>query len=99
MNDRMYINGEFVEASNRQTRDIYNPATGEAIAQTPEATPADVEKAIQSARRAFDEGAWREATAQHRGRILFRIAEAVKANTAELAKRIRIRHCGHCDVL
>ncbi len=86
MNYRLYIDGQFVEASNKQTRDINNPATGEVLARAPEATPADVEKAIQAARHAFDEGTWKDATAQHRGRVLFKIAEAVKANAAELAK-------------
>lgn len=86
MDYRMYIDSQFVEAEKRQTRDVFNPAYAEVMAKVPEASAADVEKAIVAARRAFDHGSWREATAQQRGRVLFRIAEAVRAHAAELAE-------------
>jgi acyl-CoA reductase-like NAD-dependent aldehyde dehydrogenase len=62
----MFINGAFVDAESGKTRDIINPATGEVIAQVPEASAKDVDKAVRAARAAFDTGEWRKMTAQDR---------------------------------
>lgn len=86
MNYRMYLDGQFVEAENKQTREVYNPALGEVMAHVPEASAADVAQAIHAARRAFDSGPWRASTAQDRGRVLFKIAAAIKAHAGELAQ-------------
>ena len=83
--ERMLIGGEWVEAAARRTLDVRNPATDEVIAQVPDAGPEDVDRAVRTARRAFDEG-WRDVTAQQRGRVLFKIAEAIRARRAELAE-------------
>jgi betaine-aldehyde dehydrogenase len=82
---RMLIGGEWVEAAARRTLDVRNPATDEVIAQVPDAGPEDVDRAVRAARRAFEEG-WRDTTAQQRGRVLFKVAEAIRARRAELAE-------------
>jgi betaine-aldehyde dehydrogenase len=86
MNYRMYIDGQFVEATDQVTREVYNPAKGEVMARVPEAGLQDVGRAVAAARRAFDSGPWHEATAQDRGRVLMKIAAVIKANTEELAR-------------
>jgi betaine-aldehyde dehydrogenase len=80
----MFIDGERVKASGK-TFDVMNPATGEVLARVPDAQAADVDRAVKAARRAFDEG-WRDVTAQERGRILFRLAEKVRAEAKRLAE-------------
>ncbi|MBI2066908.1 MAG: aldehyde dehydrogenase family protein [Deltaproteobacteria bacterium] len=82
---KMYIGGEFVEAKRGKRMDLLNPATGEIAYQVPEAGVEDVDAAIQSARRAFDEGPWRDSTGQQRGRVLFQIAEALRRESKRLA--------------
>jgi betaine-aldehyde dehydrogenase len=82
---QMYIDGQWVEAASGRTFEVMNPATGEAMARVPEAGAADVDRAARAARRAFDEG-WRDVTAQERGRVLFRLAEAVRKKAKELAE-------------
>ena len=57
---KLYINGEFVESMDGSTREIYNPANGEVIASAQEATVEDTRKAIQAARKAFDQGPWHD---------------------------------------
>src|SRR5689334_10540443 len=64
-----YINNEWVTC--RKTREVINPFNGEVIGIVPEAGKKDVDNAVNSARQAFDEGPWRDVTAQQRGRILF----------------------------
>jgi len=81
-----YIGGQFVEPRGSDTIDVIDPATQEVIATVPEGSAADVHDAVAAARRAFDEGPWRDTTAQDRGRILFRIAAIVREHAAEWAE-------------
>jgi betaine-aldehyde dehydrogenase len=82
---RMLIDGEWVAAASGRTLEVMDPATGTAMATVPDAQAEDVDRAVKAARRAFEEG-WRDVTAQERGRILFRLAERVRARTKELAE-------------
>ena len=82
---QMYIDGQWVDAASGRTFDAMNPATGEAMARVPDAAAPDVDRAVRAARRAFDEG-WRDVTAQERGRVLFRLAEAVRQQVKKLAE-------------
>src|SRR5215475_13904123 len=82
----MLINGELIESASKDRIPIYDPSTEEVIVEIPDATSADIDAAIAAARHAFDEGGWPQATAQERGRILFRIAERLRAEAALLAE-------------
>jgi len=82
---QMYIDGKFVDAASGKTFDVYDPATEGVIATCPAGAAADIDRAAQAATRAFYDG-WRSVTAQERGRILFRLAERVRARRAELAE-------------
>jgi betaine-aldehyde dehydrogenase len=81
-----YVDGAFVPSSGAGTLEVVDPSVAEPIAAVPDATPADVARAVDAARRAFDAGPWREATAQDRGRVLFRLADIVRARADELAE-------------
>jgi len=81
---RMLIDGEWVEARSGRTFEVVNPATAEPMATVPDAGAEDVDRAVKAARRAFD-GGWRDATAQERGRVLFRLAETVRREAKRLA--------------
>ncbi len=81
---RMWIDGEWVEAVSGATLEVRDPATDEVIAQVPAADARDVQRAVAAARRAFP--GWRDTTAQERGRVLFRIAEAIRSRAAALAE-------------
>jgi betaine-aldehyde dehydrogenase len=83
---QLYINGEFVAPQSSATIDVLDPAAGDVIARVPDANAEDVDRAVRAARAAFDEGPWKEATAQDRGRVLFKLAEIVRANADELAE-------------
>ena len=81
---QMLIDGVFVPAQSGKTFAVGNPATGETLAQVPDASAGDVDLAVQAARRAFL--AWRDVTAQERGRILLRLAERVRKELPRLAE-------------
>jgi acyl-CoA reductase-like NAD-dependent aldehyde dehydrogenase len=81
----VYVTGEFVHAESASTVDVVDPATGDLLARVPDANAADVAKAVAAARAAFDAGAWKDTTAQDRGRVLFKLAEIVRQRVDELA--------------
>jgi len=90
--ETMLIGGEWVPAAAGRTLEVRNPATDEVVARVPDAGPEDVDRAVRAARVAFD-GGWRDTTAQQRGRVLFRIAEAIRARRTELAE-LETLSCG-----
>ena len=83
----MYVDGRWCEASNGNTRKLIDPATGATIATVAEGTRDDARRAIESARRAFDEGPWRETSAHDRARLLLKLADKIDEHADEL-KRI-----------
>ncbi len=83
---QLYINGEYVPATSNATIDVIDPSTTEVIATTPDASAADVDTAVRAARAAFDDGPWKDATAQDRGRVLFKLAQIVRDRAGELAE-------------
>src|SRR6202789_3516167 len=83
---QMYINGEWMNSSSRKTFPVYDPSTEEIIAQVPDAGADDVNRAVAAAKAAFEDGPWSTSTAQERGRVLFRLAEKIRANVAALAE-------------
>src|SRR5256885_7507466 len=90
---QLYINGQYVDAKSTKTLDVIDPSTTEVIAKTPDAGAQDVDAAVQAARAAFDEGPWKDATAQDRGRVLFKLAQIVRDRADELAE-IETRNSG-----
>jgi len=88
-----YIHGQWTPSSSGETFPVVDPSTEEVIAEVASASPADVHKAVDAARAAFDSGAWPQTTAQDRGRILFKLADKVRQNAAMLAE-IEARNTG-----
>jgi betaine-aldehyde dehydrogenase len=82
---QMYVDGAFVSAKSGKTFDVFDPSTERPMATCPAGEAADIDRAAQAARRAFY-GGWRTTTAQDRGRVLFKLAERIRARRAELAE-------------
>src|SRR5499427_4933890 len=83
---QLYINGEFVAPTTTRTIDVIDPATTDVIAKAPDASAADVDRAVKAARAAFDDGPWKDTTAQDRGRVLLKLAQIVRDRADELAE-------------
>jgi len=83
---RMLIDGVWVEAVSGKTFPVYDPATEEIMAHVAEGDKADVERAVQAARRAFDAGPWRKVTPSERGRMLWRLGDLLEARLEEFAQ-------------
>jgi 1-pyrroline dehydrogenase len=81
---RMFINGEWAEAAEGETTPVINPATEETIAEVPKGTPADVDLAVAAAKAAFED--WSQTTPGERSMMLWRFAQKIEDNAAELSR-------------
>lgn len=91
--NKLYIDGTFTLAKSGSTRDIIDPGNGELIAKVPESGKEDVVLAIKAARKAFDEGDWKKNPALDRSKLLFKVAQLIRANAKMLAE-LETRNCG-----
>ncbi len=82
--NKLFIDGEFVDAQNRGRIPVLNPHDNSLITEIAEAQGADVDRAVASARGAFP--AWARMAAMERGRLLLTLADAIEANAEALAK-------------
>ncbi|MFM0302459.1 betaine-aldehyde dehydrogenase [Paraburkholderia sediminicola] len=80
---RLYIGGAYVDATSGETFDTLDPATGETLATVQQASAADVDRAVQSAREGQRE--WAALTAMQRSRILRRAVDILRERNNELA--------------
>src|ERR1700691_2610618 len=82
---KLLIDGKWVNAASGKTFETTNPSTGEVIAHVAEADKADVDKAVDAARAAFETGAWSKTSASERGRLMHKLADLMEKNIDELA--------------
>ncbi|KXH74116.1 MAG: methylmalonate-semialdehyde dehydrogenase, partial [Candidatus Thorarchaeota archaeon SMTZ-45] len=85
-----YIDGEWVESSSKNLRDVLNPATGELIAKVPMSTVDETEEAIQAANKAFPR--WRRTIPITRARYFFEMKNLMEEKFEELARQVVIEN-------
>jgi malonate-semialdehyde dehydrogenase (acetylating) / methylmalonate-semialdehyde dehydrogenase len=85
-----YINGEWVEATRTKTEPVYNPATGEIVANVPLSTNEDVVMSVKAAQEAFQ--SWSQVPVPKRARILFKYQQILVDHWDELAKLITVEN-------
>jgi len=79
-----FVGGEWLGAVEGETMEVLNPATGETIAEVPRGTQADVDRAVEAAKKALPE--WLETTPAERAEVLLRLADLVDEHAEELAQ-------------
>ncbi|WP_435260553.1 aldehyde dehydrogenase [Streptomyces sp. 1222.5] len=82
---RLFIDGAFVEAMSGDSFPTVSPRDGAVLADVQAASAADVDRAVRSARAAFEDGRWRDLAPKERKRVLLRWADLILANAEELA--------------
>ncbi|MEL6434532.1 MAG: aldehyde dehydrogenase [Pseudomonadota bacterium] len=83
---KMLIGGEWVDASDGSTFESTNPATGAVWSRVPEATEADVDRAVRAAHEAFSTGPWSKMTPTERGKYLRRLGDLLAEKSEELGR-------------
>src|SRR5438876_5014591 len=81
----LFIGGEWTPGAGGGAQEVVNPATGKVIAHVPKGTEEDVNRAVAAARKAYD-GGWSDSTPRMRSEALLKLADALEANGAELAR-------------
>lgn len=105
--DKLFIGGRWVEPATDRRIDVVSPITEEVIATVPEASEADIDRAVAAARKAFDEGPWPRMTPAERGEILARVGkevanrlpEMVEAFTAEIGAPAAVSEAFHGNAI
>ena len=83
---KMLLNGQWVDSASGKTFPVYNPATGEVIAQVAEGDKEDINRAVKIARDTFENSSWRSMTPSERGRIIWRIGDLILEHLEEFAE-------------
>jgi acyl-CoA reductase-like NAD-dependent aldehyde dehydrogenase len=83
--NQAFIGGEFVSAASGKTFSCTSPVDGTELTRIAECDAEDVDRAVQSARKAFESGAWSNQSPKQRKRVLLRFAELIQQNANELA--------------
>ncbi len=84
----LYIDGEFLGGEGRHEQEVVNPATGEVLGRLPHASPADLERALQAAQRAF--GQWRHSSPMQRSEILRQVATLTRERAEDIARALTL---------
>jgi aldehyde dehydrogenase (NAD+) len=95
---KLYIDGAWVDGEGDETVDVLNPATEQVIGRVPQATRGDVRRAIEAARRAFDEGPWPRMSVRERSALLVRMADVMERRFPELMD-LNVREAGSTRAL
>ena len=79
-----FIDGKWQQAEKNETYDVINPATEEIIGKASKASIADVDKALESAKKGFE--IWKKFSPWKRAEIIRKIADLIRKKNNELAK-------------
>lgn len=83
--NQLFVDGKWCDSSDGKTIEVVNPATNEVITSVQSASEADLNRAADSARKAFDE-VWGKMTAFERSALLHKLGEAIENNAEFLAQ-------------
>jgi aldehyde dehydrogenase (NAD+) len=88
VHDKLYIGGEWVDPATSDVIDVISPHTEEVIARVPEASTADVDRAVASAREVFDNGEWSRRSPAERAETVQKFSDLYAAHLADMAQTI-----------
>ena len=83
---RMFIGGAWVESHSGRSYQVFNPARGQVLARVPRGDSDDVGAAVDAAKRAFSDPAWRSMDPSKRGRLLLRVSQVLRERLADFAR-------------
>ena len=86
MHTKLFIDGQWQDSDGGREMAVLNPATGKQIAAVPDGSRADVDRAVQAARTAFYDGRWSRKTPSERSLAIFRLADLLEQNGAEIGR-------------
>lgn len=85
---QLFIGGELVDPLGKDVIDVVSPHTGKVFARVPHAAPADVDRAVAAARKAFEHGPWPRMTLDERIEVIAKIKDGFAVRHEEIARVI-----------
>ena len=86
--DRLFIGGRWVEPAGNDKISVISPFSEQLVAQVPDASRADADKAVAAARAAFDDGPWPRLTLAERMDVLRRVSAAMQQSEEQVAELV-----------
>ena len=80
---QMFVGGQWIDGSGGESQEVINPSTGEVIAAVPKGSEADVNRAVEAARKAYLD--WFETVPKERSEMLLKLADAIMADAEQMA--------------
>lgn len=80
----LYIDGQFIHGDGRREQEVFNPSSGEVIGKLPHATPADLDRALAAAARAFE--SWKKTSPLERSKVLRKVAELARERAPDIGR-------------
>jgi betaine-aldehyde dehydrogenase len=90
VHEKFFIGGEWVSPAGTGTLEVRSPATDEVVGSVPDATSADMDRAVAAAREAFDHGPWPTMTPAERADVMTAVSAELQARTEDLTKLISL---------
>ncbi|KRR21053.1 aldehyde dehydrogenase [Bradyrhizobium retamae] len=81
----LFIAGAHVRSVRGERLDVASPIDGGTFTSIADGGPDDIDRAVRTARQAYERGAWSKAAPAHRKKILLRLAELIESHALELA--------------
>jgi len=86
MNYKLWINGQWADSRGGGVLSVENPATGETLAEVPDASREDVDRAVQAAHDAFYDGRWSRLTPGERSLAIWKLADLLEKHVQDFAR-------------
>ena len=86
----LFIDGKWVDPAGSDVIDVISPHTGQPVGRVPHASERDVDRAVASARRAFDSGEWPRLSPVDRAKTVSRLADAYESRLEDMAQLITL---------
>lgn len=83
---KLFIDGKWVNPVKEGKIDCIDPSTGDVWGTVAEGTEEDIDRAVEAANEAFENGPWRSMTGSQRARLLRKLASLVEQNAERLAQ-------------
>ena len=88
VHERLFIGGDWVAPSTSATIDVVSPHDESTIARVPEGREGDIDRAVASAREAFDHGPWPRMSPGERADVMAKLLGELQMKSADMAETI-----------
>ncbi len=83
---KLLIDGQRVDSASGETFEVTDPSDLSVLCHVPKGSSEDIDRAVQAARRAFEEGPWRKMTVSERGKLIWKFADLIEQHLEEFAQ-------------